>query len=79
MRSARSQGVADLPIGAHRGLRHHRGIAKEYCPSSSAGARHVGTVRYRSVSTLCKAPTLQRPQSLARGSCWTWRRMAEPQ
>jgi hypothetical protein len=29
MRSAKSQSVADLPIGAHRGLRHHRGIAKQ--------------------------------------------------
>jgi hypothetical protein len=46
MRSARSQSVADFPIGAHRGLRHHRGSAKEYCPSSSAVARHFG-IRYR--------------------------------
>jgi hypothetical protein len=30
MRSTRSRGVPDLPIGVHRGLRHHRGIAKAY-------------------------------------------------
>ena len=29
MRSARSWGVADLSIEARRGLRHHRGAAKE--------------------------------------------------
>jgi len=28
-RSARSRAVADLPIGAHGGLRHHRGTANE--------------------------------------------------
>ena len=39
MRSAGWQSIADLPIGAHRGLQHHRGIARE-CPTSSAVARH---------------------------------------
>jgi len=46
-RSARSQAGADLPIGARSGLRHHSGIAREQCPSSSAVARHFG-IRYRS-------------------------------
>ena len=31
--------IAALPIGARRGLRHHRGTANEECPSSSAVAR----------------------------------------
>ncbi len=31
-RSARSWGVADLPIGARGGLRHHRGTVNEQCP-----------------------------------------------
>ena len=30
MRSARWQSIADLPIVAHRGLRHHRGIVREF-------------------------------------------------
>jgi hypothetical protein len=47
MRSARWQSIADLPIVAHRGLRHHRGIAREYCPSSSAVARQpIGQDRF---------------------------------
>ncbi|MEH2533363.1 hypothetical protein V1277_000254 [Bradyrhizobium sp. AZCC 1588] len=41
MRSAGWQSNADLPIGAHRGLQHHRGIAREQCPSSSAVARQI--------------------------------------
>jgi hypothetical protein len=36
---AGSQAIADLPIGARGGLRHHRATAKEYCPSSSTVAR----------------------------------------
>src|SRR5260370_36023585 len=35
--SARSRGVADLPIGARRGSRHHRGHGAS-CPSSSTVA-----------------------------------------
>src|ERR1700704_6550491 len=31
--SAKSQGVADRPIGARGRLRHHSGTANEYCPS----------------------------------------------
>ena len=40
---AGSQVIADLPIGARGGLRHHRATAKEYCPLSSTAARHSGT------------------------------------
>jgi hypothetical protein len=29
LNSAKWQSIADLPIGAHRGLQHHRGIARE--------------------------------------------------
>ena len=36
---AGSQVIADLPIGARGGLRHHGATAKECCPSSSATAR----------------------------------------
>jgi hypothetical protein len=32
--------IADLPIGARGGLRHHRATAKEYCPFLSTAARH---------------------------------------
>ena len=39
-RSAKSRAVADLPIGARRRVRHHSATAKQYCPSSSAVARH---------------------------------------
>ena len=39
-RSAKSQTIADLPIGARRGPRHHSATANEYCPSSSTVARH---------------------------------------
>ena len=39
-RGARSQVVAALPIGACRRRQHDSATAKEYCPSSSAAARH---------------------------------------
>ena len=38
-RSTKSQAIADLPIGARGGLRHHRGTANTQCPPSSTVAR----------------------------------------
>src|SRR5258707_13266919 len=56
MRSARWQSIADLPIVAHRGLRHHRGIAREQCPSSSAVARHfTNRARYHALPAAAPA------------------------
>jgi hypothetical protein len=42
-RSAESQAVADLPIGARGGLRHHGATARDIEPSSSTVARPFGT------------------------------------
>jgi hypothetical protein len=45
-RSTKSQEVADLPIGARDGLRHHSATAKQQCPSSSTVARQF-LLQYR--------------------------------
>src|SRR5260370_33557415 len=53
--SARSRGVADLPIGARRGSRHHRGHG-EKCPSSSTVAHQWNRRKRRTfgLSTMVK-------------------------
>jgi hypothetical protein len=42
-RSAGSKAIALLRIGARSGPPHHSATAKEYCPSSSAVARHLSS------------------------------------
>lgn len=61
MCSGRSQSIADARIGVQRGLPHHSATAKEYCPSSSAVARHFGvSARVRKAENLLdvRAPAL---------------------
>jgi hypothetical protein len=44
--SVRSEAVADYPAGAHNRPRYHSATEKQYCPSSSAVARHSTPERY---------------------------------
>jgi hypothetical protein len=41
-RSTKSQAAAVSATEAHRRLKYHCAMAKEYCPSSSTVARHFG-------------------------------------
>src|SRR5260370_17493323 len=58
MRRAGSQSIADLPIGAHRGVRHHSATAKQYCPSSSAVVRQFFLILRRYMPPRPQTPPL---------------------
>ena len=56
-RSAGSKAIALLRIGARSGPPHHSATAKEYCPSSSAVARHL---RYAIDAKTCRSSDASR-------------------
>jgi hypothetical protein len=87
-RSAGSNAVAVLLIGARGGLRHHSATAKEYCPSSSAVARQYLALLVRNsvrIPIFASGPSSlggarhtllgnpPRGLSLNRRAMWRWR------